>query len=419
MIQAPKGTHDIYGENARAWQYLEAKIRETCDVYGFGEIRSPMFEHTDLFVRGVGDTTDIVQKEMYSFEDKGGRSITLRPEGTAGAARAFIEHGMRSETMPVKFYYVGPIFRYENPQAGRYRQHFQFGVEIFGSAEAAAEAEVIAVGHRLLTKLGIKDVRLHLNSLGCSDCYSAYRKLLQAYVGDNLSGLCGDCKRRFEKNPLRALDCKVEKCKAIMENAPPTLQALDEECRAHFEMVQALLSGMGISFVLDPKIVRGLDYYTRTVFEFMTDGLPTVIGGGRYDGLIEKLAGKPGDWAVPAAGFGMGMDRLIILLKNQGLLPEDLLAPCKIYIGHAGEAGYLKSQILVNALRGENVAAEGDLLKRSVKAQMKFADKRGAEFSVIIGDNEIEANSARVKYMKTGEQQEITLEVGAIKALLE
>jgi len=410
MIQAPKGVKDIFGLESKAWQYLESHIRATTDVFGFGEIRVPMFEHTELFIRGVGETTDVVQKEMYTFDDKGGRSITLRPEGTAGAARAYIEHGMYNAPQPVKMYYIGPIFRYERPQAGRFRQHCQFGVEVFGSPEPTAEAEVIGVGYHLLTRLGIKDVSLNLNSLGCPDCFAQYRNLLQTFVGDNLKDLCADCQRRFEKNPLRALDCKVEKCKEIMDKAPPTLDALDEECRNHFESVKSLLSGMGIPYVVNPKIVRGLDYYTRTVFEFMTEGLPTVIGGGRYDGLIEQLDGKP----TPAVGFGMGMDRLLILLKNQNLLPEDLTLPCQIYIGHAGDAGYQKSQILVSQLRSLGTAAESDLIKRSVKAQMKFADKRGAKFSMIIGDNEIHENTAKIKNMATSEQFQTELDAKEI-----
>jgi len=414
-IQAPKGTRDIYGADVRAWQWLESHIRQTCDLFGFGEIRTPIFEHTELFIRGVGETTDVVQKEMYTFDDKGGRSITLRPEGTAGAARAFIEHGLHNSPLPVKFYYTGPIFRYENPQAGRYRQHHQFGVEIFGSAEPTVDAEVIAIGHSFLQRLGIKDVTVYINSLGCNTCNSEYRKRLQAFVGDNLAALCEDCKRRFQKNPLRALDCKVEKCKTVMAQAPEVLDSLDEECRTHFETLQALLNGMGIPFVINSKIVRGLDYYTRTVFEFMAEGLPTVIGGGRYDGLIEQIGGG----ATPAVGFGMGMDRLLILLKNQGLLPENMSIPCKIYIGHAGAEGYQKSQLLVNILRNMGVAAESDLLKRSVKAQMKYADKRGAEFSMIIGDNEIAENAARIKNMATGEQGEVALDAEAIKAVIE
>ena len=406
MIQAPKGVKDIYGPDVRAWQWLEAHIRKTCDLFGFGEIRVPTFEHTELFIRGVGETTDVVQKEMYTFDDKGGRSITLRPEGTAGTARAFIEHGMHNSPMPAKFYYLSSIFRYENPQAGRLRQHHQFGVEMFGSEEPSADAEVIAIGYNLLQRLGIKGVTVNINSLGCAGCHEEYRQLLKAYVGGNLSAMCEDCQRRFHKNPLRALDCKVEKCKTIMKQAPSILEALDEACRSHFNTLQALLTDMGIPFEVNPKIVRGLDYYTRTVFEFMTEGLPTVIGGGRYDGLIEQIGGNP----IPAAGFGMGMDRLLILLKNQGLLPEDMSIPCQVYVGHAGEAGYRKSQALVNRLRCHGISAEGDLLKRSVKAQMKFAGKRGAKFSVIIGDNEIAEGSVRIKNMETGEQTEAAFE---------
>ena len=411
MIQAPRGTRDIFGADARAWQWLETHIREVCDIFGFGEIRIPMFEHTELFLRGVGETTDVVQKEMYTFNDKGDRSITLRPEGTAGAARAFIEHGMHNEPMPAKFYYTGPIFRYESPQAGRYRQHHQFGVEIFGSAEPSAEAEIIAVGYTLLQRLKITGVTVHVNSLGCTVCHEEYRKLLRSFVGENLTKLCEDCQRRFSKNPLRALDCKVENCKTIMNQAPPMLDSLDDECRAHFGTVQTLLNGMGIPFEINPKIVRGLDYYTRTVFEFMADGLPTVIGGGRYDGLIGQIGGNE----TPSAGFGMGMDRLLILLKNQGLLPDDLSIPCRVYIGHAGEEGFIKSQVLVYELRSLGVAAESDLLKRSVKAQMKYANKRGAEFSMIIGSNEIAAGAAQIKNMETGEQQEVSLNAKEIK----
>ena len=411
MIQAPRGTRDIFGTDVRAWQWLESHIRDTCDLFGVNEIRTPIFEHTELFLRGVGETTDIVQKEMYTFKDKGDRSITLRPEGTAGAARAFIEHGMHNEPVPVKLFYIGPIFRYERPQDARYRQHFQFGVEIFGSAEPTVEAEVIALGYNLLGKVGVKGVSVNINSLGCSACFGNYRKVLHSFVGDNLQGLCGDCQRRFEKNPLRALDCKMDKCKEILKQAPSVLEILDEECTNHFETVQKLLTQMDIPFEVNPKIVRGLDYYTRTVFEFMAEGLPTVIGGGRYDGLIEQVGGGQ----VPGVGFGMGMDRLLILLKNQNLLPEDLTIPCKVFIGHAGEAGYIKSQALVNELRTLGVAAESDLQKRSVKAQMKYANKRKAEFSMIIGDNEIESNTGQLKNMENGEQAAVALNAKEIK----
>jgi len=412
MIQAPRGTKDLYGQDTKAWQWLESHIREICGIFGFGEIRAPIFEHTELFLRGVGDTTDIVQKEMYTFNDKGGRSITLRPELTAGVARGFIEHGLHNEPMPAKFFYTGPIFRYERPQEGRLRQHHQFGIEVFGSFEPAAEVEVMALGYFLLKRLGISDTaHLYINSLGCKSCFTEYGNRLRAFIGDNLQNMCEDCKRRFEKNPLRTLDCKVDKCKGIMASAPSVLDSLDEECSTHFKTVQALLTGMGIPFTVDPKIVRGLDYYTRTVFEFIAEGLPTVIGGGRYDGLVEQIGGNP----IPAAGFGMGMDRLLILLKNEGLLPTDLTMPCDIYVGHAGDAGYKKSQALAYELKSLCIAAESDLLKRSVKAQMKYAGKRGAKFSMIIGDNEIAENSARIKNMETGEQKDIPLNAAEIR----
>ncbi|MCL2399251.1 MAG: histidine--tRNA ligase [Defluviitaleaceae bacterium] len=415
-FQAPKGTKDIFGEEVRAWQWLESHIRETCNIFGFGEIRTPIFEHTELFLRGMGDTTDVVQKEMYTFKDKGDRSITLRPEGTAGTARAFVEQGMYNDPMPAKLYYIGPNFRYENPQAGRFRQHHQFGIEAFGSPEPAMEAEVISLGYYLLQKLGITGVTVCINSLGCKECHGEYRNRLKAFVGDNLNTLCEECRKRFNKNPLRALDCKVEKCRNTMSNAPSILESLDEECKTHFETLQTFLKDMEIPFIVNPKIVRGLDYYTRTVFEFTAEGLPTVIGGGRYDNLIEEIGSGI---SVPAVGFGMGMDRLLILLKNQNLLPENNRLPCRIYIGHAGEAGYQKAKVLVHALRNLGTAAESDLLKRSVKAQMKYAGKRSADFSMIIGDNEIEANKAKIKNMETGEQSEVALEADFIRAFID
>ena len=415
IIQAPKGTKDLFGAEVKAWQWLESHIRDTCNIFGFGEIRTPIFEHTELFLRGVGETTDVVQKEMYTFMDKGNRSITLRPEMTAGAARAFVENGLHNEPMPAKLYYIGPNFRYERPQAGRLRQHHQFGIEIYGSPEPAAEAEVMTLGYYLLQRLGLDNVILYINSLGCPNCRGEYKKQLIAFISASIENLCTDCKQRYEKNPLRALDCKVEKCKALMEQAPSIVDTLDEECRSHFETLQALLTDMGIPFKLNPKIVRGLDYYTRTVFEFIQEGMPTVIGGGRYDGLIEQIGGG----TMPGIGFGMGMDRLLILLKTQGLLPDDLNIPCQIYIGQAGERGYRKSQTLVNALRNLGIAAESDLMKRSVKAQMKYAGKRNAKFSIIIGDSEIEANSAKIKNMETGEQQDVALEAAEIKKEIE
>jgi len=414
MIQAPRGTKDIFGENAAAWQYLEEQIRQVCKLFAFNEIRTPIFEHTELFLRGVGETTDIVQKEMYTFQDKGDRSITLRPEMTAGAARAFIENGLHNEPLPAKLFYMGANFRYERPQKDRWRQHHQFGIEVYGSENPAAEAEIMSLGHYLLQKLGITNITLHINSIGCENCRPIYRQQLQDFIRQNLPSLCNDCQNRYEKNPLRALDCKVPICKTIMANAPSTLASLDDDCKKHFEDLQNLLNAMKIPFTVNPKIVRGIDYYTRTVFEFMQEGESTVIGGGRYDGLIEQLSGIK----IAAAGFGMGMDRLLILLKNQGLLPENLKNTPKIYVGFAGESGYQKSQELVNLLRLAGVSAESDLVKRSVKAQMKYANKREIAFSMIIGDDEIANNAATLKNMQTGEQQQVKLEVAEIGAVL-
>jgi len=410
MIQAPRGTKDIFGTNSAAWQYLEQHIRDICKLFGFSEIRTPIFEHTELFLRSVGETTDVVQKEMYTFEDKGNRSITMRPEMTAGAARAFIENGLHNEPLPAKLFYTGPNFRYERPGAGRLRQHHQFGIEIYGSENYAAEAEIMALGYHLLKRLNLSDVVLRINSLGCENCRPVYRQQLIEFISQNLPNLCKDCKTRYEKNPLRTLDCKVAECKAIMANAPSILHSLDDDCKSHFENLQNLLNVMQIPFVVDSKVVRGFDYYTRTVFEFIKEGLPTIIGGGRYDGLIQQLS----NLKIPAVGFGMGMDRLLLLLESQSLLPDNLKNTVKIYIGYAGENGFSKSQELVNLLRLSGISAESDLVKRSVKAQMKYANKREIPFSMIIGDDEIANNSAVVKNMLTGEQTNVEFSVDKI-----
>jgi histidyl-tRNA synthetase len=369
LTQAPKGTRDVYGDEIRLWHRIEGEIRRLTKAYGFGEIRTPMLEHTELFQRGVGDTTDIVQKEMYTFPDKAGRSLSLRPEQTAGAARAYVERGMHNLPQPTKLYYVGPNFRYENPQAGRYRQHCQFGVEMYGPPGAEGDAEVISLGYALLTRLGITNVTLHLNSIGCTACRGGYQTQLKQYLGERFSELCPLCRQRFDKNPLRILDCKATACKTLLENAPAVTDSLDEACRAHFNALQEMLTALEIPYVLDAKVVRGLDYYTRTVFEFIKDGL-TVLGGGRYDGLIEQVGGTP----TPGIGFGMGIERLILIMQTQSPAapPED---GAHLFIGHADAVGFAKAQQLVYALRGEGIHAECDLLNRSVKAQMKYADK--------------------------------------------
>ena len=405
MIQAPKGTRDVYGSEMKIWHEVEEKIRKITSSYNFAEIRTPIIESTDLFLRGVGDTTDIVQKEMYTFNDKGGRSLSLRPELTAGVARAYIERGMHNQPQPTKLWYVGQNFRYENPQAGRYRQHYQFGVEVFGSASYATEAEVISMGYTLLSELGVKNVQVHINSIGCPSCRKVYHENLRKYIEEQLDKLCGLCRTRAEKNPLRILDCKTPSCKQLVENAPSVLDALDDECRMHFEGVQALLTGFGIPYVVDSRVVRGLDYYTRTVFEFIEgDGL-TVMGGGRYDGLITQLGGS----LTPAVGFGMGIERLVMLLQKQQET-VDMSRP-SLFIGHAEEAGFIKSQELAYEMRKFSaLCVETDIVGRSVKAQMKYADKIRAKFVVILGGNEINANEASIKNMETGQQETIKLD---------
>ena len=403
MIQLVKGTKDIYGAEAKAWQEIERKMRRLCETFGIGEIRTPAFEFTELFVRGVGETTDIVQKEMYTFTDDGDRSLTLRPEGTAGAVRAYIEHGMHNQAQPTKLYYISPTFRCENTQAGRQRQFHQFGIEILGSYSAAQDAEVISVATALLEEMGIKGVELRINSLGCPECRARYNRTLKEFIGKNLDKLCDTCKERFEKNPLRVLDCKEEGCQAIIADAPSVLDCLDEECTAHFEKVQAILKENGIPFTVDPKIVRGLDYYTRTVFEFVFDGL-TVCGGGRYDMLVEECGGKP----TGAVGFGLGIERLMMILeKLNGSLAD--MPERDVYIGSMGEAGLMRAQALTFALRKSGVKADCDTVERSVKAQMKYANKIGAKYSVILGDSELESGKVQLKEMETGEAEEVSV----------
>lgn len=402
-IQLVKGTKDLYGSEVIQWQKLENDIRNICAAFGIGEIRTPMFEFTELFARGVGETTDIVQKEMYTFTDDGNRSLTLRPEGTAGTVRAYIEHGMHNQPQPTKLYYISPTFRCENTQAGRQRQFHQFGIEMFGSYSAAQDAEAISVATTLLEKLGVKNVELRINSLGCPQCRKQYNKMLREFIGSHLEKLCPTCKERYEKNPLRVLDCKEEGCQKIIADAPSVLECLDEQCSAHFQKVQSILNEMGIAFTVDPKIVRGLDYYTRTVFEFVSDGL-TVCGGGRYDNLVEQCGGKP----TGAVGFGMGIERLMMILEKQyGCMEQksDVL----LYIGSMGEKGLFKAQALTLQLRKEGIHAECDTVERSVKAQMKYANKIGALYSVIIGEAELQENKLELKNMTEGTSETISL----------
>ena len=405
LTEAPKGTKDIYGSYMEEWQRVEQVMRELCSDFGIKEIRIPIFEHTELYLRGVGETTDIVQKEMYTFKDKADRSITLRPEGTAGVARSFIEHGMYNNPQPTRRFYIGPMFRYENTQKGRQRQFHQFGVEMLGSYSPALDAEAISVVAELLKRLGIKDVELRINSLGCNECRQRYNTALKEYIGSNIDKLCDDCKSRFDKNPLRVLDCKEESCQRIIAEAPVVLDYLDDECKEHFETVKAILDDMEIKYTVDEKIVRGLDYYTRTVFEFVANGIGaqgTVCGGGRYDNLIAECGGQP----MGCAGFAVGIERLLLMLEAQnGEFKET--NEMDIYIGSIGKEGLVKSQGIAYRMRSEGIRAEGDSVGRSVKAQMKYANKIGAKYSVILGDNEIAEDTANLKNMETGEQEQI------------
>ncbi len=400
-LRALKGTKDIFGEEMRKWLDVEEIIRNLCEDFGFNQIRTPIFEYTDLFARGVGETTDIVNKEMYSFIDKGNNNITLKPESTAAVVRAFLEHSMYADTQPTKLYYISPTFRYEKPQAGRQRQFHQFGVEMFGTDSPTADAEIIAIGHTLLKRLGIKKVELHINSLGGTECRKAYNETLKAYLHTKKEHLCPLCQERMDKNPLRVLDCKNPDCQKHLEDAPTVLDTLGEECLAHFESLKKLLTAMNIPFVVDPNIVRGLDYYTKTVFEFISNDIGaqgTVCGGGRYDKLVDEI----GDKHVPAVGFGAGMERLILVrdAENNAVLPP---SSRDLFIGYRGEAAMIEAFKLVNELRQIGVSAESDHLQRSVKAQMKYANKIGARYSAIIGESELEEGSLQLKDMETGD----------------
>ena len=406
-ITGPRGTQDVSPYESYKWILLEKKLREVVDQYGFKEIRTPTFEHTELFLRGVGDTTDIVNKEMYTFEDKGKRSITLRPEGTAGAVRSILEKGVLNEGLPLKAYYILSCFRYEKPQAGRLREFHQLGIELFGAQDYTADAEVIATGARILKELGLTAVKLNINSIGCPNCRPKYHEKLKEYFASHIDGMCEDCKSRFEKNPLRLLDCKEEKCSAIAKNAPIVIEHLCDECHDHFEGLKNTLNAMGVEYSINPKIVRGLDYYTKTVFEFVYDGIGsqgTVIGGGRYDGLVEELGGNH----VPAVGFGMGLERLLLTLDAEGIsLGQDSVP--EIFFANIGENAKVYAFTLAEKARAEGLRAQSDLMGRSLKAQMKYADKIKAIYTVVLGDDEVANQTAVAKNMLTKEQISLDL----------
>ncbi len=403
MIIAPKGTKDVTPSEAFKWHFVEDTIKERADIYGYREIRTPTFEYTELFQRGVGDTTDVVQKEMYTFTDKGGRSLTLKPEGTAGAVRSFVEHGLYNSALPLKAYYFTPVFRYERPQAGRYREHHQFGAEVFGATEPTMDAELIAFALDIISSFGINELSLCINSIGCPKCRAAYNAALKEYMNSRREELCSTCRDRLEKNPLRILDCKVPSCGEIAANAPVILDYLCDDCREHFEKLKQLLNAAGIAYTVDPHIVRGLDYYVRTVFEIIYtqpggDKI-TVCGGGRYDGLSAQIS----DVSVASAGFGMGLERLIMVLENAGILPPDD-DNCRVFIASMGQRAETEAFTLAQRLRALGIRAEINHCKRSLKAQMKYADKIRAQSVIVIGDNEVDGDVYTVKDMASGEE---------------
>ncbi|MBQ6901971.1 MAG: histidine--tRNA ligase [Oscillospiraceae bacterium] len=415
-ITAPRGTKDVLPEESRAWQILEEKLRGLAHRFGFREIRFPTFEDVALFDRGVGDTTDVVQKEMYDFYDKGDRHIALRPEGTASVVRSFIENSLHAKGLPLKVYYIAPNFRYEKPQAGRLREHHQFGVECFGAAAASADAEVISLGATLLRELGITDTELHLNSCGCKECRKGYHAALKEYFEGKKDELCDTCNDRLSRNPMRILDCKSEICKRISADAPKISDFLCDSCREHFEKLKSCLDEIGIKYTLDPMLVRGLDYYTNTVFEFVSGKLgaqSTVLGGGRYDGLVESLGGP----ATPGLGFGCGIERLMLTLEAEGKLENSRLVP-DVFVAHADAEAEMFAHKLTYELRSLGVWAERDTTGRSLKAQMKYAGKIGAKYSVVIGGNEIAEAKINVKNMDSGEVFECKLSAEAIKDLI-
>ena len=405
MINIPKGTKDVLPQDSYKWQFVESTAREIASLFQLKEIRTPTFEHTELFQRGVGDTTDIVTKEMYTFKDKGDRSITLKPEGTAGAVRAFIENGLANGVLPAKMYYITPAFRYERPQAGRLREFHQFGVEIFGAKGAQTDAEAVVMADTLLKKLGL-NVKLYINSIGCPTCRAAYNKALKEYFAERLGELCYDCKTRYEKNPLRLLDCKEENCKKINANAPSILEYLCEDCKAHFEEFKTCLTLAGVDYEIDPRIVRGLDYYTRSVFEFVSTSIGaqgTVCAGGRYDGLIAELGGNP----MPAVGFAAGIERLLMVMEQSGVVIPEPQKPT-VYIAGMDADCRKKAFELAIALRKNGVLVEIDHMERSVKAQFKYADKLGAKYVAVIGGNELAEGVMNVKNMSDGTSEPVS-----------
>lgn len=404
-IKRPKGTQDLLPGTIEKWHYLEENIRKICKEYGFQEIRTPIFEATELFQRGVGESTDIVNKEMYTFLDKGNRSVTLRPEGTASVCRAYVENKLYGLPQPTKLYYIGPMFRYENTQAGRFRQFHQFGAEVLGAEDPLVDAEIIHLVWELYKRIGLKDLEVHINSVGCPDCRALHRQKLQKFLTPHIQDLCQDCKIRFERNPLRIFDCKNSLCQKLVKNVPTTLESLCQECRDHFEKLQNMLNISGVKYKINPKMVRGLDYYQKTAFEVLVEGIgaqSAICGGGRYDGLVEVIGGP----RTPGIGFAMGMERILAALDNQNveLIEED---PFLVMVAVLGEKARLEGLRIVSELREKGIPTIMDLLNRNLKGQMKLANRQGAKFVLIIGDEELEKDTIIVRDMKTGDQTEI------------
>lgn len=413
MLQRPKGTKDLLPNESYKWQEFEKIVKNVLDSYNFKEIRVPVFEHTELFQRGVGETTDVVQKEMYTFLDKGGRSITLRPEGTAGVIRAYLENGLPSEPSPIKLWYNMGMYRYENVQKGRLREFHQIGMELIGSGSYLADVETILVANSIIKALSIKDVNLNLNSIGCPKCRGEYQKVLKEFIGKNLSLYCDTCKTRFDKNPMRILDCKEKRCKELNVGAPMMIDYLCDECKEHFENVKNALESLNIEYSIDSSIVRGLDYYTKTVFEFVDSktGL-TVLGGGRYDGLVEEFGGVH----TPAVGFGAGIERLMELFEESHKDLTDKVPD--LYILSIGINEGIEAIKISSILRDKGYIIEKDVFERSFKSQMKYADKIGSKYLLVIGENELNSKEAKIKNMKTGEEISVKLNVEDIENII-
>ncbi len=408
LTNAPKGTKDVLPSQVYKWHYVERAFADICETYGFKEIRTPVFEHTELFSRGVGDTTDIVQKEMYTFQDYAKRSITLKPEGTSPVARAFVEHKAYADVQPAKYYYNTPCFRYEKPQSGRLRAFHQFGIEVFGTNNMIADAEVICLANDFLHGLGITNIELQINSVGCPECRKAHREALRDFLRPKYEELCGTCKDRFERNPLRIMDCKSEICQELVKGAPLMIDFLCDDCKAAFEDVQNNLKHMGVEFVVNPGIVRGLDYYTKTAFEFVTTSIGaqgTVCGGGRYDHLMEELGGPP----IPGVGFGLGIERLLLTMEANGIeIPEPETAD--VFVAVMGDEAKAFGLKLLHQLRQAGVRAEMDAMARNIKGQFKYANRIGAKKTVVIGDNELAEKKVAIKDMATSQQTEVSMD---------